>query len=123
MRKLLFVAMLFAFVGIANAQQKNVAATAQTTQKAPKSNLEEWSKAVNLTPEQEAQIKVIYEKYETKKGELRSSGNAEDFQKLNEERQKEINAILTPEQLEKVELYNKKKSEDKIVKENIKTTK
>ena len=120
MKKIFFVAMLFAFVGIATAQQKTAQKSQSTVSVEKNNNFEEWSKALNLSEKQKSDILAIHQKYEVKRTELRKTGNAEDFKKLNDDRELEINKLLTADQLKKAEQYKIQKSEEKVLKANIK---
>lgn len=97
MKKLFLIVALFTFVGISNAQEKSTTKEA-AVKVDKKNNLDEWSKELNLTDSQKAQIEKINDDFKTKKQALRSTGTADDFNKLNEQKQAEINAVLTPEQ-------------------------
>lgn len=110
MRKLLFIAAVFTFVGFANAQQKSN--TAQPVEVV--NNLDRMQTELGLSATQKAEILAIYEKYTAKKSDIRGTGTAKDFKLLNEQRQKEIDALLTTEQLQKREVLENKKEQRKI---------
>lgn len=97
MKKILFFAAVLAFVGISNAQQKVSAESTQVVEK--KSNFDEWSKELKLTDKQISQIQAINEKFRAEKEKIRNTGTAADFKAINDRKEKEINALLTAEQL------------------------
>lgn len=103
MKNLFMFALVFAFVGFANAQEKP----------AKKNNFEEWSTALGLTDTQKAEVKTIEAKYEDLRASMRETGTGKDFRELNQKRQVEINNLLTPEQLKKAEAFKQKKAEEK----------
>lgn len=110
MRKLLFIAAVFTFVGFANAQQKpNTAQPVEVV-----NNLDRMQTELGLSATQKAEILAIYEKYTAKKSDIRATGTAKDFQLLNEQRQKEIDALLTAEQLQKRQALEKAKEQMKV---------
>lgn len=110
MRKLLFIAAVFTFVGFANAQQKpNTAQPVEVV-----NNLDRMQTELGLSASQKAEILAIYEKYTAKKVEIRETGTAKDFKLLNDQRQKEIDALLTNEQLVKREALEKSKEQKKL---------
>jgi Spy/CpxP family protein refolding chaperone len=111
MKKILFFAAVLAFVGISNAQQKVSAESTQVVEK--KNNFDEWSKELKLTDKQIADIKTINEKYRAEKEKIRSTGTAADFKAINDRRDKEINALLTKEQLKAAENLEMKKEQEK----------
>jgi Spy/CpxP family protein refolding chaperone len=111
MKKILFFAAVLAFVGISNAQQKSQ--SAQSTQVVVKNNFDEWSKELKLTDSQISQIKAIEEKYRAEKDKIRNTGTAADFKAINDRKQKEINALLTPEQLKLDEALKVRKEQEK----------
>lgn len=115
-------ALVFAFVGFANAQEKTTKGKhAVKTER--KNNFDEWSTAVGLTDAQKTEIQGIQAKYEEKRSSMRQSGTAQDFKNLNDERQKEIEKLLTPEQMKKQEAFNQRKTEEKEQKAAMKSSK
>lgn len=112
MKKLFLLIALFTFVGISNAQEKSTTKNA-TVKVEKKHNLDEWSKELNLTDAQQAQIQKINDDYKTKKQALRASGTPEEFKKLNDNKQAEIDAVLTSEQRTKQAQIQEKKIADK----------
>src|SRR5690606_12915041 len=113
MKKSLMFAMLFAFVGLANAQEKTI--------EKKQTNFEEWSEALSLTDTQIAQIDQINTKYRDKAAAIRGTATSQDFKALNDEKKQEIQNLLTPEQKVKEEQFMQKKEEEKIRKASIKS--
>lgn len=112
MKKIFFFAALFAFVGMANAQQKAISSeSTQVVEK--KNNFDEWSKELKLTDKQIAEIKVINEKFSAEKQKIRATGTAADFKAINDRRDKEIKAILTADQIQAEEKLKAKKEQEK----------
>lgn len=101
MKKLFMLTLMFAFFGFANAQEKT------------KNNFEEWSNALSLTEKQKTEVQAINAKYEDKRASMRQTGTAQDFKALNEQRQAEIDKVLTPAQHKKADAYKQKKAEEK----------
>lgn len=121
MKKILLIAFLVAFGSFSFAQQKgNVNATSVKVEK--KNNFDEWSNALNLTETQKQQIQAIQENYKEQKVAMRKSGVAQDFKKLNEKQQAEINAVLTSEQIKKDADFKAMKIKQKEEKASIKSS-
>lgn len=121
MKKILLIAFLFAFGSFSFAQQKgSSSATSIKTEK--KNNFDEWSTALNLTEAQKQQIQTIQENYKEQKATMRKSGVAQDFKKLNDKQQAEINAVLTPEQIKKDADFKAVKIKEKEEKAAIKSS-
>lgn len=122
MKKLFLLVALFTFVGISNAQEKSTTKEA-SVKVDKKNNLDEWSKELNLTAAQKAQVEKINENYKTKKQAIRANGTASDFKKLNDEKQAEIDAVLTPEQRTKQAQLHQQKAAEKQQKADMKASK
>ena len=120
MKKILLIACLFAFGSFSFAQQKS-STNATSINSEKKNNFDEWSSALNLTESQKQQIKGIQEKYKEEKVTMRKNGVAQDFKKLNDKQQAEINAVLTPEQIKKNADYKAIKIKEKEEKASIKS--
>ncbi len=121
MKKILLIAFLCAFGSFSFAQQKSsVNATSVKVEK--KNNFDEWSSALNLTETQKQQIQAIQENYKEQKVAMRKNGVAQDFKKLNEKQQAEINAVLTPEQIKKNADFKAIKIKEKEEKASIKSS-
>ena len=103
MKKLFLLLVVFTFVGVTNAQEKGK--SKEVTKVERKNNFDEWSKALNLTDTQIAEIKKIEAEYQTKAEAIRSTGTAADFKKLNDDKRAEIEALLTPAQKVKEQEY------------------
>lgn len=112
MKKLFMFALVFAFVGFANAQQK--------TEKRG-NNFEEWSTEIGLTATQKAEIQKIEANYGEKRVAIRQTGTAKDFKALNDEKKAEIYKLLTPEQIKKDEQFKQKKIAEKEAKAALKS--
>lgn len=120
MKKILLIAFVCAFGSFAFAQQKaDLSSTSVKTEK--KNNFDQWSSELNLSETQKQQIQTIQEKYKEQKVAIRQSGTAEDFKKLNAQQEAEIQAVLTPEQVQKAEAYKAKKIKEKEEKAAIKS--
>lgn len=118
MKKLLFLTAVIAFVGFSNAQEKTKEASALKVEK--KNNMDEWSKELNLTEAQKVQVQKINDDYKTKKQAIRANGTASDFKKLNDAKQAEIDAVLTPEQRKKQQQIHQQKVDEKNKKSELK---
>jgi|GEM_PF-1092283 len=114
MKKLFMFTLIFAFVGFANAQEKTHGGkNAVVKTEKTKNNFEEWSTALGLTEAQKTEIQAINVKYEDKRASMRQTGTAQDFKALNEQRQAEIDKLLTPDQHKKADAFKQKKAEEK----------
>lgn len=118
MKKLLFLTAVIAFVGFSNAQEKTKETSAVKVEK--KNNMDEWSKELNLTEAQKVQVQKINDDYKTKKQAIRANGTAADFKKLSDEKQAEIDAVLTQEQKTKQEQIRQQKIAEKNNKAELK---
>lgn len=123
MKKLFLLIAVFTFVGISNAQEKSKTKEASAVKVDKKNNLDEWTKELNLTETQQAQIQKINEEYKTKKQAIRANGTASDFKKINDEKQAAIDAVLTPEQRAKQDQLHHQKTEEKNRKAEMKASK
>lgn len=123
MKKLFLLVALFTFVGISNAQEKSKTNQASAVKVEKKNNLDEWSKDLNLTETQKAQVQKINDDFKTKKQAIRANGTASDFKKLNDEKQAAIDAVLTPEQRTKKTQLHQQKVDEKNKQAEIKAKK
>ncbi len=121
MKKILLIVFLFAFGSFSFAQQKSSTTNATSIKTEKKNNFDEWSDALNLTETQKQQIQVIQENYKEQKVTIRKSGVAQDYKKLNDKQQAEINAVLTPEQIKKDADFKAVKIKEKEEKAAIKS--
>jgi hypothetical protein len=112
--------LVFAFVGIANAQQKRT--DNSTKIEKHHKNFDEWSKALNLTDAQISKIQEINVKYKEKRAAIRNSGTQMDFKNLNDQKHAEIQNILTPEQKTKAAEFEEMKYNQKVQKASIKSS-
>lgn len=110
MKKIFLFVTMLAFTAIVSAQEKKTHEIGFST------NFEQWAKAVNLTEAQKAEIIKIDAATEQKRAEIRSTGTAQDFQKLNQERDAKILNLLSAEQKAKNEAFEAKKEEAKAKK-------
>lgn len=113
--------LIFAFVGFANAQEKTHNGKNAVKVEKKKNNFEEWSTFLGLTEAQKAEIKTIEATYEEKRASMRQTGTAKDFKELNDQRQAEVDKILTPDQHKLAEAYKQKKIEEKEKKAALKS--
>lgn len=121
MKNLFLIILLFTFVGISNAQEKSK--TNESVKVERKTNMDEWSKELGLTKEQEAKIQQINDDFKVRKQALRASGTADDFNALNDEKQAAIDAVLTPDQRAKQTQIHEKKVAEKQQKADTKAKK
>lgn len=121
MKKLLLLTAIFAFVGFSNAQEKSKEASSIKVEK--KNNMDEWSKELNLSEAQKAQVQKINEDYKVKKQAIRANGTSEQFKTLNDEKKAAIDAVLTPEQRAKKVQMHQQKVEEKTKKAELKAQK
>lgn len=102
MKNLVLLAFLCTLVGITNAQEKK-----------QKNTHENWATELNLTDAQSAEIKKIDEKYRIKSEETRKTATAMEIKKLRDEKEAEVNQVLTPEQLQKLKEMRERKIKEK----------
>lgn len=120
MKKTLFIIFTIALTGIVSAQVKTIKSAPAAT--SPNlSNFEKWSVDLKLSETQIAAIQAINENYETKKAAIRSSGTQSDFQNLELQKQGEIDAVLTEDQIRTNKLLKEKKEQENLRKANIKS--
>jgi|SRR5690606_15042278 len=118
MKKLFLLLVVFAFVGVTHAQEKGKSKEISKVEK--KNNFDEWSKELNLTETQIAEIKKIEADFQEKREAIRSTGKAIDFKNLNDEKKAAIDALLTPEQKVKQEQILERKTAEKKRKAELK---
>lgn len=114
MRKILFLVAVTAFVGMTNAQQKNASKSNQVEKVQHKNNFEQWGEELELTADQKAKIQAIYEASSKEVEALRTTGTSADFMKINQQKEEKIKALLTTEQLGKLEEIEKRKNQEKL---------
>lgn len=120
MKKTLFILFTIAFTGIATAQVKTIK-SAPPAVSPQLNNFEKWSLDLKLSEAQIAQVQAINENYESKKTALRSTGTQTDFQNLEIQKQKEIDAVLTEDQIRINRVLKEKKEEENLRKAKIKS--
>lgn len=123
MKKLFLLLAVFTFVGISNAQEKSKSKELSADKIERKNNFDEWSKELNLTEAQKAEINKINDEFSNKKAAIRQTGTAADFKKLNDEKKAAVEAILTPEQKVKQQELKEKKTAEKEKKAEMRSQK
>lgn len=112
MRKVLFLATVFAFVGFSNAQQKMDEKSLQTSE--VRNNFDVWSAELGLSEAQITQIKSINEKADKESVAIRNTGTAKDFKDIADRKEKAVHAILTAEQKVKIKEIESKRNQIKL---------
>ncbi|MDD3771359.1 MAG: hypothetical protein RBT46_03780 [Weeksellaceae bacterium] len=118
MRNILFLAAVLAFVGFSNAQQKTDSKL-HTTEVV--TNFDRWSAELELTADQIAQIEAINEKAKEEAIAIRSKATNKDLKEINDRKEKSIQAVLTPKQLEKVKKINERRDQEKVEKASLRS--
>ena len=112
------LSVLLLAIAIANAQQKRDTIHHAATQKKPKMKTE-----LGLNKQQDASVKASKKEYKQKADKLKAdttlskAQKKEQKKKLKEEKNKKVDAVLTPVQKEKEKVLKKEKKEAKKGKE------